>query len=246
MLSVGTRGSDVTRLQQKLRAAGFNPGGVDGVFGAKTKSAVVAFQRARGLSHDGVVGPDTSKKLFGSGNTKYWDGKSDFTKPTQPTPPMEGGTTQGEKIADAAGQVAKDKHKYVWGGGHGDKPGASTGEANPDTVADDKHTKGYDCSGFVREAVHRATGKDSMKGDALTQYRKCKHISKSELKPGDLIFWKGTKKAIGHVAIYAGKINGVPMMYESAGSYEKHGSSYGTHLSKVTYQAHASYYGRVK
>ena len=85
MLTVGTRGSDVSRLQKTLKAAGFDPGGVDGVFGRKTKAAVLKFQHARHLSADGVVGPQTSKKLFGSSNSKYFDGKSDFA-PTPPAP----------------------------------------------------------------------------------------------------------------------------------------------------------------
>ncbi len=248
MLTVGTHGSDVTRLQQKLKAAGFSPGSTDGVFGTKTRAAVSAYQRAKHLTADGVVGASTSERLFGSRNTKYWDGKSDFAKPKPTTtPPHESsGSGKGSKIADAAASVAKHHYKYVWGGGHGAKPGASTGTANSSTVADDRHTKGYDCSGFVREAVFKATGKDSMRGDALTQYHKTKHLSRSELKPGDLLFWKGTKKAISHVAIYAGKIHGVPMMYEAAPSYERHGSKYGTHLTPVSYQPHASFYGRVK
>lgn len=241
MLSVGTRGSDVTRLQQQLKAAGFNPGEVDGAFGAKTRKAVEAYQRSKHLADDGIVGPGTSKKLFGSSDSRYWDGKSDFVTP--PPKPGDGATSKGSKIAEAAGEVAGKHYKYVWGGGHKDKPGASTGMANSKTVADDAHTKGLDCSGFVREAVYKATGKDSMNGTAATQYQKCKSISKSELKPGDLIFFG---KPISHVAIYAGVKNGKPMMYESAGSYERKGSSYGTHLTPVSYQGTPSHYGRVK
>ena len=47
---------EVKQLQQQLSAAGFEPGKVDGVFGPRTKAAVMAFQRARGLEVDGVVG----------------------------------------------------------------------------------------------------------------------------------------------------------------------------------------------
>ncbi|MBI5542718.1 MAG: peptidoglycan-binding protein [Deltaproteobacteria bacterium] len=63
MLSIGSRGSDVTRLQKALSAAGFASGSADGIFGAKTKTALTAFQRANDLSADGVCGPRTSNAL---------------------------------------------------------------------------------------------------------------------------------------------------------------------------------------
>lgn len=92
MLTNGTRGSDVTRLQQTLAARGFSPGGADGIFGNRTRAAVIAYQRSRGLSADGVVGPNTSRALFGSSDRKYYDGRSDFA-PAGPSRP--GGITAG-------------------------------------------------------------------------------------------------------------------------------------------------------
>ena len=43
-------------LQQALKALGHDPGAIDGVFGAGTESAVKAFQQAREIPVDGVVG----------------------------------------------------------------------------------------------------------------------------------------------------------------------------------------------
>jgi peptidoglycan hydrolase-like protein with peptidoglycan-binding domain len=77
MLKVGSRGSDVTRLQQTLARAGYNPGTADGIFGANTKRAVVAFQRAQGLAADGIVGNNTGRALFNSRNQDLWDGRPD-------------------------------------------------------------------------------------------------------------------------------------------------------------------------
>jgi peptidoglycan hydrolase-like protein with peptidoglycan-binding domain len=77
MLQVGSRGSDVTRLQQTLAREGFSPGGADGIFGAKTKAAVVNYQRAHGLQADGVVGNKTGSSLFHSRNQDLWDGRPD-------------------------------------------------------------------------------------------------------------------------------------------------------------------------
>lgn len=59
VLRHGARGSAVTRLQRALKAKGFDPGPVDGIFGNGTLSAVRRFQSARGLAVDGVVGART-------------------------------------------------------------------------------------------------------------------------------------------------------------------------------------------
>ena len=56
-------GNQVRKIQQKLKAAGFDPGTIDGEFGPHTHAAVVAFQLSSGLLADGEVGPQTAKEL---------------------------------------------------------------------------------------------------------------------------------------------------------------------------------------
>ncbi|MFP5503245.1 MAG: peptidoglycan-binding protein [Candidatus Sericytochromatia bacterium] len=58
-LRLGARGPAVTNLQQALKRHGFDPGPVDGQYGERTRAAVSAFQRARGLVVDGWVGQQT-------------------------------------------------------------------------------------------------------------------------------------------------------------------------------------------
>jgi peptidoglycan hydrolase-like protein with peptidoglycan-binding domain len=65
-LRLGARGPAVVELQQCLRAAGFDPGPIDGAFGPRTQAAVRAFQAARGVGVDGVVGPVTWGRLQGA------------------------------------------------------------------------------------------------------------------------------------------------------------------------------------
>lgn len=59
----GDRGSEVTRIQQRLRQYGYMEGPADGIFGPATYEAVVWFQRKNGLKADGVVGPATLAAL---------------------------------------------------------------------------------------------------------------------------------------------------------------------------------------
>jgi peptidoglycan hydrolase-like protein with peptidoglycan-binding domain len=58
-------GADVYAVQTALVKKGFNPGGIDGVYGPKTETAVRAFQSVSGLEVDGIVGPKTWAKLIG-------------------------------------------------------------------------------------------------------------------------------------------------------------------------------------
>ncbi len=62
-LRMGDRGEPVKALQNRLNALGYKAGSADGVFGNGTLSAVKAFQKAKGLPADGVVGPKTWDKL---------------------------------------------------------------------------------------------------------------------------------------------------------------------------------------
>ncbi len=57
------RGPKVKEIQQRLKSAGFHPGNSDGVFGALTHAAVLAFQISRRLVPDGEVGPQTARAL---------------------------------------------------------------------------------------------------------------------------------------------------------------------------------------
>ena len=59
-----SRGRAVKTLQSRLGDLGLDAGPVDGIFGSRTKSAVKAFQRRRGLLVDGVVGKNTWAELW--------------------------------------------------------------------------------------------------------------------------------------------------------------------------------------
>ncbi len=58
-LKRGAKGGAVEELQRRLADEGFDPGTIDGHFGAKTLAAVKSFQRANNLKADGIVGKDT-------------------------------------------------------------------------------------------------------------------------------------------------------------------------------------------
>lgn len=67
VLTVGTRGADVRRLQEILVELNISPGRIDGIFGSRTAAGVKGFQIDVGLTPDSLVGPATRAAL----DTRY-------------------------------------------------------------------------------------------------------------------------------------------------------------------------------
>lgn len=202
-LKAGRRGPEVLALQQKLRAAGFDPHGQDGAFGPKTEAAVRAFQRARGLAVDGVVGPRTRAAL------------------EQPrVGPVAVGSPTGPAGARIDQMLAWAKSPRVLGSPYaavnpfrfGDVPWDGKDHRSQNGSGRTYHiAKGrtvFDCSGFV-VAAYRKAGVDLVKHGltttnafiADTQF--LQPVATQAVTPGDLILYR-PHKGIGHVVIYLG------------------------------------------
>ena len=65
LLREGSRGNYVLTLQDALNTLGFTGSGLDGLFGAGTRSVVQRYQRANSLTADGIVGCATWTRLTG-------------------------------------------------------------------------------------------------------------------------------------------------------------------------------------
>jgi cell wall-associated NlpC family hydrolase len=74
--------------------------------------------------------------------------------------------------------------RYKWGG------------ASPDT--------GFDCSGLIRYVYSQVTGK-SLPGNAKEISQVGESIERSELQPGDLVFFNTLRRPFSHVGIYLGE-----------------------------------------
>jgi len=94
-LREGSQGPVVRELQDLLNDRGFNCGKPDAEFGPKTKQAVEDFQRAQGLSQDGVVGQNTWDRLKGG--------------PIKPRP------SQGTSEAFVQRALAQRGDRYIFG-----------------------------------------------------------------------------------------------------------------------------------
>lgn len=75
---VGSTGSEVREIQTRLKKWGYFNSTVDGIYGTKTKNAVIYFQKKNGLTADGVCGEKTLAALgMGTANTAQSSGRED-------------------------------------------------------------------------------------------------------------------------------------------------------------------------
>jgi predicted chitinase len=93
-------GPQVRKLQQRLKALGYDVGSVDGVFGPSTDRCVKAFQDDHGLAADGLVGPATTAALV---SAKHVDGARHAARAAQFTP---------EQLAALLGCKAANVRRY--------------------------------------------------------------------------------------------------------------------------------------
>ena len=108
-LQVGVSNSfadSMTRMvQEALTEKGFDPGPIDGIWGSKTKSAVMQFQESAGLTANGQIdGPTKSGLLSGASAAK-----SSASAVAMPTTPAFSEDDTGPDAAD--GNIAWGRHK---------------------------------------------------------------------------------------------------------------------------------------
>ncbi len=73
----GSSGEEVKAIQTKLKQWGYYGGKVDGIYGEKTKAAVISFQKKNGLETDGIAGSATLKAMGISSGGKNGAGGAD-------------------------------------------------------------------------------------------------------------------------------------------------------------------------
>lgn len=59
----GSKGSEVTQIQTKLKRWGYYNGNIDGIYGSQTVEAVKYFQRKNNLVVDGIAGKNTLEAM---------------------------------------------------------------------------------------------------------------------------------------------------------------------------------------
>lgn len=98
----GSRGSEVTQIQTKLKRWGYYNGNIDGIYGSQTLEAVKYFQRKNGLVVDGIAGKNTLEAM-GIFNSSGNSGSSSSSSDLNLLSKLVYGESRGEPYS---GQVA--------------------------------------------------------------------------------------------------------------------------------------------
>lgn len=204
------KGDDVKECQTKL--SGYSPGTIDGVFGKKTDAAVRAFQKAKGLVVDGIVGAKTWAALDKPGTKYDVDAIESLMRLTVGDPYIIG--AQGHELTKeyldkrkAAAPAYFTNGRYEW-------------LVEQIKLAQRLNRKLYceDCSGLLM-ACNDVLGFWPDKDLTAEGIRKkCRETSRSEVRPGDIAFYVTNGEAT-HMA-WLGK----------DGLYEAVGTAYGVVL----------------
>ena len=108
-LRTGSTGERVKTLQKQLISLGFLSGSADGKFGNMTRQAVVSFQKASGLTADGLAGKKTLQALESSG--KASPGQSAPSSPAS-SQSSSGQASSGAVASGPSGASVKLLHWY--------------------------------------------------------------------------------------------------------------------------------------
>lgn len=173
-LRTGDSGSAVVRLQRELTAAG-RPVRATGYFGSETRKRVNRLKQVHGWRRDGVAGRNVWNVLL---HDSHRVTSPSLAHPTT-TRSSSSSSERTKRLKALAYAKAHLGDPYVYGA------------AGPNS---------FDCSGLTM-AAYRAAGVH-LSHNSTAQYSEVRHVSKSNLKPGDLVFFYSGRS---HVAIYAGR-----------------------------------------
>ena len=187
-LRLGMSGSDIKSVQKRLCELDYlKSSQITGYFGENTENAVISFQKRNSLTADGAVGSKTLAKLNSDNAKKASSSSSGGGSSSNDDDDDDSGSSSSSSSVEKFIKIAKSKLgcKYVRGA---------------------KGPNQFDCSGFVYWCLNQAGVKQGyMTSIAWRTCSKYKRIeSMSKLKRGDVLVFKGSSMATGHVGIYLG------------------------------------------
>lgn len=187
--AVGDKGGEVLLLQQQLIKRGYDVE-ADGVFSKDMAKAVSKFQKDQKIQVSGKVGGWTYYLLTGNRSK------------LPPKPVMK----KGQSTRFNNGAISKYRH-FSGGDAFGNQLVHSAYQylGIPYVFGGNTPAEGFDCSGFTKYVFsHNGINLPRL---ADEQYEVGQRVRRSELMPGDLVFFTTYEPGVSHTGIYVGNNN---------------------------------------
>ncbi len=202
-LKGGSKGTQVKRLQTRLKSKGYFKARINGSYGDSTADAVKAFQRQARLTADGKAGSKTLARLYSNDAPSASDNPQPTATPSpsvKPTPAPNNNNNDdddnGNKPPPASAEKKRKANVVI---------AAAMKQLGKPYVFGSTGMNSFDCSGFTMYA-YKQVG-ISLPHSAYMQGYNCgTKISFSQLVRGDLVCWNTVSDGdlSDHVGIYLG------------------------------------------
>ena len=188
----GDEGSEVTKVQKRLKELGFYTySKITGFYGPITMEAVQKFQSASGLASDGIAGVNTKSTMNGSGAITAAQAKKKATGTASSSSSQKAAAAQSNNGKSAAQNLIEYGKQFLG------KPYVY-GTSGPDA---------FDCTGFTCY-VYKQYGYSLPRSAYDQGYKEygTKITSPDKLQPGDLVFFNtiNDNDVSDHAGIYIG------------------------------------------
>lgn len=212
-LAPGMKNDNVKAMQKKLIELGYLQASATGFYGALTVSAVQYFQKANGLTVDGLAGPATLGKLESSSAKSEKDARRAATSSNSDTAKKSSNSSSSSNSGNASNSSSSSNSSNSSSASKAPSGDTSSVTAYAQQFLGRPYVYGangpdaFDCSGFTTYVFRQfgvslpRTAYDQGYGDYGT-----KISSASDLQPGDLVFFNTISDGdlSDHVGIYLG------------------------------------------
>ncbi|RDE35614.1 peptidoglycan-binding protein [Parageobacillus thermoglucosidasius] len=150
-LRKGDRGAYVKTLQSWLHKAGFNPGAIDGIYGANTEKAVKEFQKKVGITADGIAGKQTYNAL-----QSYLRTQTSTSKSTSSTSNNSNDWTGQTLRKGSQGEAVKDLQRMLNSAGYNVKVDGIYGSETEKAVRSFQKSVGISVDGIAGAQTYKS------------------------------------------------------------------------------------------
>ncbi|MEE2902341.1 MAG: peptidoglycan-binding domain-containing protein [Myxococcota bacterium] len=252
-MSEGSRGLQVKALQKKLTGLGYRAGPIDGDFGALTTQAVRGFQRANGLSVDGIAGRQTISALLRMQNSSHGDAFEMSSRPNTATgnsnrstvsPPVVSAIEPNRATTNLTGRL------HAWYQNPSNFRSVRNSIRGTRNMCANYITTAMEKSGVLnipRTATYVGFGDNHRSSVRMWAPALARYLEREEgwqrvygirsMKPGDVLFTNGREGTYNHVMMldsWVDKANGIARVTDNQGfAYQR--NLFGGSKSPVSY-----------